>query len=120
MGREARRVPPVKVEIVPARTKGIVGYASVGRGTIFGNPYTGNDLTLVVNRYLNWFYFHGEIQAAAEALLDRDWQDGIVRIACPCNGTFKSKPCHASVIKTFLERQINLRSIGEELETHGN
>ena len=105
---------PTRVKIVPARRKGITGYASVGRGTLLGNPYkadvyTGNQ-AIPVLQYAELFRTVRDYRIAAAALLDRDWPDGVVRIACPCNGVEKGQPCHATVIKEFLESEIEKRA----------
>jgi hypothetical protein len=46
-------------------------------------------------------------QHDARKLLSRDWPDGVVRLGCPCNGHEKGQPCHATVIKEFLEAEIS-------------
>ena len=102
---------PTRVEIVQARQKGITGYASLARGTGLGNPYSAKDggNTDVVESFRVLFYeplAGRKLRDAALSLLERDWPDGVVRIACPCNGTFKGQPCHASIIKKFIERNI--------------
>lgn len=103
---------PTSVEIVAARRAGVTGYASVGRGTALGNPYkalatSGHySQTRVVELFSELFLSSPVRQDAALALLSREWPDGVVRIACPCNGALKGEPCHASVIKEFLEGEI--------------
>lgn len=103
---------PTTVEIVASRRKGITGYASVGRGTLLGNPYkalaTNGHYTQsrVVELFRELFLSSPVRQDAALELLARDWPEGVVRIACPCNGALRGEPCHASVIKEFLEAEI--------------
>lgn len=104
---------PTRVEIVPARRKGITGYADVGRGTLLGNPFVkdvhGDAAECVrlfrcaVNNQRSYRHFINK-------LLERDWPGGVVRIACPCNGYEKGQPCHATVIKEFLESEIGRRA----------
>lgn len=102
------------VEIVPARTPGVRGYASLARGTGLGNPYivgsgsafeTPSDCVAAF-----WRLFYSslgtEFRIRALALLDRPWPTELVRIACPCNGRFKDQPCHASVIADFIVREL--------------
>ena len=103
---------PHSVEIVKARTKGITGYASLARGTGLGNPFKiwkQGGVTDVVESYGVLFYGNlgADLRNHTKKLLERDWPDGVVRVACPCNGTFKGQPCHASVIKEYLERIIH-------------
>ena len=105
---------PTRVEIVPARRKGITGYANVGRGTLLGNPYkadvyTGNQ-AIPVLQYAELFRAVRDYRIAALRLLEREWPGGVVRIACPCNGYEKGQPCHATVIKEFLESEIGRRA----------
>jgi hypothetical protein len=117
-------VKPTTVEIVPCRTKGITGYANVGRGSYLGNPYRVGryfevyrgvngekfdevkDAKHAVQLYTILFYSCTGRQHEARKLLLRDWPDGVVRIACPCNGVFKGQPCHATVIRDYLMAQI--------------
>jgi hypothetical protein len=106
---------PTVVEIVPCRTKGVTGYANVGRSTGLGNPYGVSSAVSAeeaVRRYRERFYREGSmialsLQNHAKKLLARDWPNGVVRIACPCNGVFKGQPCHATVIKKYLEAQLS-------------
>jgi hypothetical protein len=98
------------VEIVPARRAGITGYASVGRGSALGNPFKidrcdPNGAADAVDCYRRWFHswLQADMRRDALELLCRDWPDGVVRIACPCNRALKGDPCHATVIKEFLE-----------------
>lgn len=129
---------PTRVEIVRARHKGVTGYASLARGTGLGNPYQAGvgGCTDPVESYRRLFYdaeLGCDLRRAALALLDREWEDGVVRIACPCNGEFHDKKdqlscpgrtvlgpggkpiwqrvpvCHASIVKKFLERAITTR-----------
>jgi hypothetical protein len=117
-----------RIEIVQARTKGITGYVNVGRGTIFGNFYeigvhclhpTGNYSKTIESlaESVAWFQEFwnrptGAYNArqAAIAFLDRETPDGTLTIACPCNGTFKGQPCHATVIKEFLDAELARRN----------
>lgn len=110
---------PTSVEIVASRHKGVTGYAGIGRSTFLGNPYA------VGQRYETYRGAQGvrfgKVRDAAHAvelyrllfssctarqLLSREWPEGVVRLACPCNGALKGVPCHASVIKEFLEAEI--------------
>ena len=100
---------PTTVEIVPARRRGVTGYANVGRGTYLGNPYQVHmaaSPAQVTELYRNLFNSCTGRKHEALKLLDRDWPDGIVRLGCPCNGVEKGQPCHATVIKEFLEAEI--------------
>ena len=105
---------PIKVEIVPARRRGVTGYANVGRGTALGNPFSpeigDGNIALCVVKYELAFYKGRVRRESSLKLLDRDWPDGIVRLGCPCNGHEKGQPCHATVIKEFLEAEIERRS----------
>ncbi len=110
-------IKPTRVEIVQARSAGVKGYASVARGTGLGNPYKAIEGTAIstaeeaVKSYGRLFRgeLGGEIREIALRLLERDWPEGVVLIGCPCNGAFKGLPCHATVIKHFLETQIRQR-----------
>lgn len=100
-----------RVEIVPARRKGITGYANVGRGSLLGNPFVvGKPLCAkdAVTAYRLYFSLSDSpnLKRHALSLLERDWPGGVVRIGCPCNGHEKGLPCHATVIKEFLEARI--------------
>lgn len=98
---------PQSVEIVKCRTKGVTGYANVGRGSRLGNPYVyPMDTSRAVYEFSREVMSWGD---DASDLLSRDWPDGIVKIACPCNGVFKGQPCHATVIKEYLEAEIERR-----------
>jgi hypothetical protein len=101
---------PTRVEIVPARRAGVTGYANVGRGTFLGNPYQVHDACTpaqAVELYRQLFHSCTGRQHDARKLLSRDWPDGVVRLGCPCNGHEKGQPCHATVIKEFLEAEIS-------------
>lgn len=103
---------PSRVEIVPARRAGVTGYANVGRGSLLGNPFIAGEPLNVqdcVTAYRLLFSLSPELQAEARRLLDRDWPGGVVRLGCPCNGVEKGQPCHASVIKEFLDAKIARR-----------
>ena len=103
----------VRVEIVPARRAGVTGYANVGRATWLGNPYTVHDACTPaqsVELYRTLFNSCTGRKHDALALLSRDWPDGVVRLGCPCNGVEKGLPCHATVIKEFLEAEIARRA----------
>lgn len=111
------------VEIVRARRKGITGYVNVGRGTLLGNPFktlaNGGHYSQIrtVELFRELFYSQNPCDPARGAainLLSRDYPDGVIRIGCPCNGAIKRQPCHATVIKEFLEGEIALR--WEEVE----
>jgi hypothetical protein len=123
-----KQTPISSVEIVPARRRGVTGYANVGRGSLLGNPYRVGglveyfcddelinslyvkDATHAVTLYRErFFWYRSPEQKYAIALLDRDWPDGIVRLGCPCNGAEKGQPCHATVIKAYLEAEIARR-----------
>jgi hypothetical protein len=106
---------PTTVEIVAARRKGITGYANVGRGTALGNPFKidrgdPNGATDAVDCFRRWFHswLQADMRRDALALLSREWPEGVVRIACPCNGALKGEACHATVVKEFLEGEIAL------------
>lgn len=106
---------PTRVEIVPARRAGVTGYANVGRGTLLGNPYIvgiGDSAEGCVSRYRALFHNVVDYRKSALALLSRDWPDGVVRLGCPCNGVEKGQPCHAEVIKEYLEAEI-ARRVGQ-------
>lgn len=115
---------PTSVEIVASRHKGVTGYAGIGRSTFLGNPYAVGqryetyrgaqgvrwgkvrDAAHAVELYRLLFSGCTGRQSEARKLLTRDWPDGVVRIACPCNGALKGEACHATVVKEFLEREI--------------
>ncbi len=101
---------PARVEIVQARTPGITAYANVGRGTFFGNPHKSNgtkaNAAVVTALYLGHFATLDGRERHLKAILDRHWSGGVVRIACPCNGTFKGWACHATVIADALREMI--------------
>ncbi len=119
---------PVRVEIVPARRAGVTGYANVGRGTLLGNPYVPGhfyevyravdgvkfdkirDVKHAVQLYTILFYSCTGRKHDALKLLSRDWPDGVVRLGCPCNGVERGLPCHATVIKEYLEAEIARRA----------
>jgi hypothetical protein len=101
-----------RVEIVPARRAGVTGYANVGRGSLLGNLYIvgeHGDAQRCVNAFHQLFHMVPDYRKSALALLDREWPDGVVRLGCPCNGVEKGQPCHATVIKEFLEAEIARR-----------
>jgi hypothetical protein len=107
-----KKTPISSVEIVPARRRGVTGYANIGRGSLLGNPFVvGEPLSVAdcVTAYRMLLSLSPELQAEAKKLLDRDWPGGIVRIGCPCNGAEKGQPCHATVIKQYLEAEIARR-----------
>ena len=101
---------PTHVEIVRARTVGVTAYANVGRGTFFGNPHKSNGTkphaAVVTALYLGHFATLDGRERQLKAILDRHWPDGVVRIACPCNGVFKGWACHATVIADALREMI--------------
>ena len=116
---------PTRVEIVPARRAGVTGYANVGRGTLLGNPYqvgtrvlsrsqyvTISSPSIAVALFLGYWNdpTNDGLHRIALALLSRDWPDGVVRLGCPCNGVEKGLPCHATVIKEYLEAEIARRA----------
>lgn len=105
---------PTHVEIVPARRAGVTGYANVGRGSLLGNPFIVGgiygDATNCTEKFKRLFYSVVDYRKSALALLDRDWPGGVVRLGCPCNGVEKGQSCHATVIKEFLEAEIERRS----------
>jgi hypothetical protein len=95
----------VIVEIVPARRKGVTGYVSVGRGSRWGNPYVvgvHGDAGECVREFAECLRLLNEVDAprmrdAGIAALARRATDGLLRIACPCNGLFADPPapCHS-------------------------
>ncbi len=103
---------PTRVEIVPARRRGVTGYVNVGRGWRLGNPFVvGDPLNAAdcVTAYRLMLSLSPDVQAEARKLLDREWPDGVIRLGCPCNGVEKGQPCHATVIKEYLEAEIARR-----------
>ncbi len=101
------------VEIVKTRAKGITGYLSVGRGTKYGNPYTG---PLAAQLYKEWLLDTENLTGKSVVhslclLVLTEREEGLLTIGCTGNCLFKTPkvPCHASVIKEVLERAILIR-----------
>jgi Domain of unknown function (DUF4326) len=118
-----------RIEIVQARTKGVTGYVNLGRPGPFGNPFNSvqkgdkrpNAIAFFRKEDVKNFDFllrvayHKDAvlrRKAILALLDRETESGTLTIACPCNGVFKGQPCHATVIKEFLDAELARRQNG--------
>ncbi len=100
---------PIRVKIVQARTKGITGYVNLGRPGPLGNPWVVSktvSAAAAAHQYEFIVKCDPTVQKKLAELLDRETPDGTLTIACPCNGVFKAQPCHATVIKQYLETLI--------------
>lgn len=103
---------PSKIEVVPARTKGVTGYINLGRPSLLGNPYKkgrfGIDTThKAVEMFRTHLYSSSGVamRERAQSILKSETAsgNGVIKLACPCNGVLRNTPCHAFVIKEYLD-----------------
>lgn len=113
--------PISEVKIVPGRKKGVTGYKFIGRGTGLGNPFAVSETRCAeeaVILFSVWAREGGESivrRAIADLVYEdtgktvlRKYPDGVLCIACPCNGAFKHSACHATIVKELIEQEITV------------